>query len=191
MRSELVNTYGGSKATERGVDNALQWLAFHQEADGHWDAAKYGASNKVDTAVTGFALLALLGAGNSEIDGKYAENVKRAVAWLIGKQQANGMIFDQTDSGGHRGIGYPTAIATLALCEAAGISREAETIAAAQKAVDYIAVHQQGEGKDRFGWRYSPKSNGDISVSSWFIARSKALFRTPQLVFLCAMYSSS
>jgi len=53
----MVKRHGGSKATESGVDSALRWLAYHQEADGHWDAKKYGSEQKTDTAVTGMALL--------------------------------------------------------------------------------------------------------------------------------------
>ena len=41
-RRLMVKRHGGSKATENGVDAALQWLAYHQEPDGHWDAKKYG-----------------------------------------------------------------------------------------------------------------------------------------------------
>src|SRR6185295_4395373 len=70
-RRLMIKRHGGSKATENGVDAALKWLAYHQEADGHWDAKKYAAGEKVDTAVTGLALLAFLGAGHSEKVGEY------------------------------------------------------------------------------------------------------------------------
>src|SRR5206468_4795279 len=48
-RRLMVKRHGGSKATENAVDKALEWLAYHQEADGHWDSVKYGVTaGKVD-----------------------------------------------------------------------------------------------------------------------------------------------
>src|SRR5262249_7200000 len=38
----MVRKHGGSKVTESAVDHGLEWLAKHQEGDGHWDAQKYG-----------------------------------------------------------------------------------------------------------------------------------------------------
>ncbi|HYG78229.1 MAG TPA: prenyltransferase/squalene oxidase repeat-containing protein [Planctomycetota bacterium] len=174
-RRLMVKRHGGSKATESGVDSALRWLAYHQEADGRWDAKKYGAEQKTDTAVTGLSLLAFLGAGHTEKVGEYKGNVQKAVAWLKSKQDAEGMIFDQTDAGGHRGKGYPCAIATLAIAEAAGMANIPDTKAAAQKAIDYCTEkHQCGEGSDKLGWRYGPKQAGDLSVSGWFVMALKS-----------------
>ena len=91
------------------------------------------------------------------------------------KQDANGLCFDTTDEGGHRGIGYPGAICTMALAEAAGMANIAETKAAAQKAINYCTEHhQQGEGSDKLGFRYAPKSVGDISVTGWFVMALKS-----------------
>lgn len=89
-RKAMVLAHGGSKATEGVVEKGLQWLAYHQEADGHWDARKYesvcdfggvGASQSaddIDIACTGFSLLAFLGAGHTEKVGQYKDNV---TAW--------------------------------------------------------------------------------------------------------------
>lgn len=157
-------------------DLGLEWLAYHQEADGHWDAKKYEAAVKTDTAVTGFALLAFLGAGHTEKVGKYRGNVANAVKWLKSKQAADGCIWDTSDDGaGHRRVGYPSAIATLAMAEAAGMANVPDTKAAAQKAIDYcVEHHQAGEGYEKLGWRYAPKSEGDLSVSGWFIMALKS-----------------
>ncbi|HEY3320581.1 MAG TPA: prenyltransferase/squalene oxidase repeat-containing protein [Planctomycetota bacterium] len=155
---------------------SLRWLSYHQEPDGHWDAKKYGAEPKTDTAVTGFALLAFLGAGHSEKIGEFRDTVKRSVAWLKSKQAADGCIWDTSDdSAGHRRIGYPSAIATLAICEAAGMANIPDTKIAAQKAIDYcVNTHQSGEGSSKGGWRYAPKSPGDLSVTGWYIMALKS-----------------
>jgi hypothetical protein len=167
----MVKRHGGNRATEGAVDLALRWLATHQESDGHWDAKKYGAEQKTDTACTGFALLAFLGAGHTEKVGTYKDNVQRAVGWLKSVQQANGLVFDESDAGGHRAKGYPGSIAGLALAEAAGMARVPDTVKAAQKAVDY-SVKEHGSGAQ--GWRYGPKQAGDLSVSGWFIMQLKS-----------------
>jgi hypothetical protein len=173
-RRDLIRRYEGSRATEMSVDLALQWLAYHQEADGHWDTMKYGADNKSDTAITALSALAYLGAGHTERVGFYKANVQRAVAWLISKQNKDGLIFDDTDEKGHRAGGYPAAMATLALCEAAGVFEDPSVVQAAQKAVRYAEFHRQQDVDGKGGWRYLPNSPGDISVSSWFIAALKS-----------------
>jgi hypothetical protein len=167
----------GTQATIDGTDRALAWLAYHQEADGRWDAKKYGAEVKTDTACTSFALLAFLGAGHTEtLKGPYRGNVQRAVAWLKSKQDADGMIWDTTDDGAHhRAKGYPGAIATLAIVEAAGMGNVADTKAAAQKAINYCTEkHQCGDASDKLGWRYGPKQEGDLSVTGWFVMALKS-----------------
>jgi hypothetical protein len=127
-------------------------------------------------ACTGFALLAFLGYGESEKVGLHKENVRRAVAWLKSKQEANGAIVDPTDDGAHhRKGGYPIAISTMALVEAAGMSNIQETRQAAQRCVNScVDIHQQGDGYERLGWRYAPKTDGDLSVSGWFIFALKS-----------------
>lgn len=157
------------------VTLALRWLAYHQEADGHWDVKKYGAANRNDTAVTSLALLAFLGYGYSEKVGEHKQNVQLAVAWLVAHQGPDGLIRNaDDDSAAHRSGGYPMAIATLALCEAAGMANKPDTRAAAQKAIDYcVKVHQSGEGYEKRGWRYAAKSEGDMSVTGWFIMALK------------------
>jgi hypothetical protein len=175
----LPRAPGGPQQSRQEWDKlqaALQWLAKHQEYDGHWDAVKYGASSKSDTAVTGFAILAFLGVGHTERVGEHKEVVRRAVAWLKSKQAADGCIWDTTDDGAHhRKIGYPCAIATLAIVEAAGMANVADTKAAAQRAIDYCTqTHQTGSGSDRGGWRYAAGEPGDLSVTGWFIMALKS-----------------
>ena len=166
---------GGDRRTDDGFKAALRWLARHQEPDGHWDTLKYGASVKTDTACTGLALLTFLGSGHTEKVGTYRDNVRRAVAWLKSRQNADGLVFDSTDAGGHRGVGYPHAIAGMALAEAAGMARVGDTVQAAQRAIDYTTkVHQQGEGYERLGFRYQPKQAGDLSVTGWYVMQLKS-----------------
>ena len=175
-RKLMVKRFGGSKATESAVDKALQWLAYHQEADGHWDTVKHKAGGKVDTAMTSLAILAFLGAGHTEKIGQYKDNVVRGVNWLKGIQdQKTGSIYDKGDNFDGCSLGYSEAMAAMALAEATGMARIPETKAAAQKAIEYCTdTFQQGEGSDKLGWRYSPKSVGDLSNGGWFVMAMKS-----------------
>ena len=173
-RKWMVMRHNGSKGTEGAVENALAWLAKNQEPDGHWNTVKFESGEKTDTAITGMALLAFLGAGHTEKVGRYKDNVKRGVAWLKSKQNAEGLVFDPTDAGAHRGIGYPHAIAGMALAEAAGMANISGTKAAAQRAVDYTMKHQDGEEYERRGFRYQAKQAGDLSVTGWFTMQLKS-----------------
>jgi hypothetical protein len=176
-------------ATEAG----LKWLAAHQESDGHWNTILYGAASPVDTACTGFALLAFVRAGNSETGGAYQKNVVKAIEWLKANQATNGCVYAKTDAGGHRGIGYPHGIAGIALAEAAGASKNADTLKLAQKAIDYsLKVHMDLAG----GFRYTEKQAGCISVSGWYFQQMKAaktagLTVAPQSFELASKFLSS
>jgi hypothetical protein len=155
---------------------ALRWLAEKQEVDGHWDSIKHGAAKKNDTAVTGLALLTFLGAGETEKRGEFSGAVRKAVAWLKSQQAADGSIWNLGDDAAtHRKLGYPHAIAAAALAEASGMAHVPDTHAAAQKAIDYCTqVQQSGEGFDKGGWRYTPGSAGDLSVTGWYVMALKS-----------------
>lgn len=184
-RRRLVRRGGGGAATESAVDIGLEWLAKHQEPDGHWDAQKYQSVAKTDTACTGFALLAFLGAGHTEKVGRYKGNVQRAVKWLKSVQKGNGCIYQDGDNNsagvGHPGPGYPHAIAGMAMAEASGMARVADTVNAAQKAIDYSCqIHGCGElegdeyGKGKGPWRYEAGMQPDTSVTGWYIMQLKS-----------------
>ncbi|MCK6472117.1 MAG: zf-HC2 domain-containing protein [Planctomycetes bacterium] len=176
---------GGGKETESAVDAGLEWLARHQEADGRWSHQKHGATNQYhvgmrgDVGMTGFALLAFLGAGHTEKVGKYKENVRRAVAWLLQHQ-------GQKDQGTgektpHEGrwvdLNYSHGIATMALSEAAAMSRLNGTRTAAQKAVDGVeyAQNRDNNESDRWAWDYFPKGGvNDASIMAWNVLALKS-----------------
>jgi len=159
-KRNCVNRNGGSRKTEASVNWALQWLAEHQEPDGHWDCAKYGGKNH-DVAVTSMALLAFLGAGNSNRFGKYKRNVASGTYWLLKQQTANGCI------GPHR---YEAGIALMAIAEAFGMG-DNSVKENAQRAVNWAAESQCPTG----GWNYTPKSaRVDTSVTGWWVMGLKS-----------------
>lgn len=154
----------------------LQWLAAHQDEDGRWDADGFmkhdqagappsdGPGNAVhDVGVTGLALLAMLGGGNTMRSGPHKDPVKRAVAWLRDQQQNNGLIGTNAS---HDFI-YDHAIATYAICEAYGLSNYNALKPIAQKGLNYLESHRNPYAV----WRYQPRDNdNDTSVTTWALA---------------------
>lgn len=165
---ETIEALGGSDASEKGIGAALDWLARNQEADGRWDTRKHGAKDDYDTAGTGSALLCFYGWGLSHTaDGKYQTNIKKALDWLVAQQKEDGDL-----SGGGKATGrmYCHGIATIALCEAYGATKDPKLKVPAEKAIALILASQS---PSKGGWRYEPAKNGvpskdsDTSVTGW------------------------
>jgi RNA polymerase sigma factor (sigma-70 family) len=157
------------KETEEAIAAGLDWLVRHQSPDGLWSLNAYhvdpgckctGVGARNDTAGTAFGLLPLLEAGETHKAGAghpYARNAERGLHFLVLTQKENG------DLGGGM---YGHALATLALCEAYRQTSDPQLKAPAQKALDYIVKAQHSAG----GWRYSPGTPGDTSVTSYQVA---------------------
>ncbi len=125
-----------------------------------------------DTAATGLALLPFLGAGHIHTQpSRYQDQVRRGVDWLLSHQQKTGELFI---GGMMHSEMYSHAIATMALCEAYGISKDPRLREPAQRAINFIAMSQN---KYDGGWRYFPGDAGDTSVFGWqmFALRSARL----------------
>jgi hypothetical protein len=176
---QTIEQRGGSDATERSINLALEWLARNQEPDGRWDTRKHGGDAEYDTASTGLALLCLYGWGASHTtDGRYRDNVRKGIAWLVAQQKPNGYL------AGPAGRMYAHGIATIALCEGYGLSRDPALQAPAEKAIALIVSSQGAKG----GWRYAPApGDSDTSVTGWqFMALHSARMAgldVPEAVF--------
>ena len=81
----------------------LEWLKEHQDADGHWSAARFtrhcgekdfceGTGKKAhNIGVTALALLCFMGDGSSMRAGPYKEVVRRGIWWLRKQIDKNGV----------------------------------------------------------------------------------------------------
>ncbi len=175
-KAALVRREGGTVKSEAAVLVGLEWLARHQKGDGGWSLnyhpACAGAGCPIDdstmmesdTAATGLALLPLLGAGHlHNKDGKYQSTLKRGLQWLTDRQGKDGELWV---GGGRTTRFYSHAIATMALCEAYGLSNDEKLGIPAQRAIHWI-VRMQGASDG--GWRYFADEAGDTSVFGWQI----------------------
>lgn len=152
------------------IDKGLEWLAAHQRADGAWSFDhRYGPSQsnpgsmtEGTNASTAMALLPLLAAGNTHKDGKYRAAVTGGLTHLVKsiKLRAGGL-GELTDPSG---TFYSHGLATIALCEAYGMTGDPALKEPAQSTIRYIVAAQDPVGG---GWRYAPRQPGDISVGGW------------------------
>lgn len=153
--------------TEESIELGLGFLAKHQRSDGSWRLEDYGQKTVIrsDTAATALALLSFQGAGYSHVQYKYQEECRRALEFLIEGQQSNGDLYRPTDEVSNRnGWLYSHAIATLALCEAYGMTQDENLRINAQRAVDFLVYSQD---RQEGGWRYTPRIGSDTSVTGW------------------------
>lgn len=176
-RAEAVAQLGGSEASEAAVERGLEWLAQHQFAAGNWSIHDYNCVDhrcehrgkyRADSAATGMALLAFLGAGNTHQSGTHNAVVARGLNWLRQRQADNGDLFgEQTEFCWL----YSHGMATIALCEAYGMTKDPELREPAQRAVNFIVASQH----PKFGgWRYRPQYESDTSVSGWQLMALKS-----------------
>jgi hypothetical protein len=197
-RAKLVRREGGTAKSEKSVEDGLDWIVRHQRADGSWGlnfqdqchASPCPAQHTMDsdTAATGLALLPLLGAGYVHtVKCRHQEAVRRGLDWLVAHQQPDGDLFI-----GPPGMAYlySQAIATMALCEAYGLSGDTNLQRPAQRAIQFIINAQDPVGG---GWRYTPGQLGDTSVFGWqmFALRSGHLtgIKIPRTVLkACSRY---
>lgn len=186
-RSEVARQFGATEESERAIDLALAWLARNQSPDGRWDADRYGAGRetkvlekdrqgagaKADTAMTGLALLAFLGNGQTQFDGEYSENVKRGLEYLKRVQGRDGNLYGEAEYFAQM---YSHGMATIAIGEAMAMTGDESLKPVLQKAMIFTLKMQH----PRFGgWRYtSPQQKaddlGDMSQFGWQVMALKS-----------------
>ncbi len=156
-RPELITA-----ETEAAIERGMAFLARTQSRDGSWGTrAGYGSYPTAMTALSGLALMA---GGNTPVEGKYADNVRRAVDFILKQQPPN-------DNGPARGLisnmaieqvpMYGHGFSMLFLGEAFGMERDPERQekikTVLEKAIKITGASQSADG----GWLYHPNSGGD------------------------------
>ncbi len=167
QRARVLERLGGTKESEAAVSRALDWFSRHQEKDGSWSINKHGGQKNHDVASTSFALLCYFGWGaKHNKDGPYRETVEKAVQWLVAQVKEGDLT-----NGQHNGM-YDQGVATLALAEAYGLTKDPSLREPLQQAVDFVVAAQN---KTHGAWDYRPKSKRmDTSVSGWQLMALKS-----------------
>lgn len=178
-KANMLRRGGGTKSSEKAVQEGLDWLARHQYPDGSWNfdhsqsecdgrCGNPGNATQARAGATGLALMTYLGAGHTQNDGRYKRVVYRgiyALGNLIKVDKNGGSFWDP------QGQMYSHGIATMAICEAYAMTGEPALRAPAQAAIDYVCYAQDPSGG---GWRYRPRQPGDTSVMGWQIGALKS-----------------
>ena len=167
MRGQFLSggTRYGDANTEAAVMKALRWLKKTQKSDGSWSC---GASS---IAGAGFGILTFLAHGETPGSKEFGNTVERAMQYLIDSQVAHkdgGATYKGSD--GHE---YATLIATYALCEAYGMTRNPNAKIAAEKGMQRIIDNQSPTG----GWDYGmvkTSTRDDMSYEGWALQALKA-----------------
>ena len=189
QRQQYAMLNGGDVDTESAVERALAWLAQAQGIDGGWHAAEHGAGRvpsaannrthseyrhnaglKANTAMTGLALLAFLGAGHTHIDGLYKEVVNRGLLYLKNQQLPSGDLSGRDQVGREPTVRfarmYSHGMAALALTEAYGMTGDPVLLPTVQSACKYTL---EAMNPRTGGWRYEFPTDdpGDMSQFGW------------------------
>ena len=159
----------GDASTEAAVLKALRWLKKTQKENGSWQPSP--VSN------TGLAILAFLAHGETPASKEFGTTVEKAMQFLIDslgkKKDKNGK--EVITFKGADGNEYATLIATYALCEAYGMTRNPNTKIVAMQTLQRIVDGQSPTG----GWNYkmAKESTGgpdDVSFGGWALQALKA-----------------
>ena len=132
-------------------EKGMKFLAASQSAEGSWND-----SVGEEPGVVGLCVAAFLAHGEDPVDGRYAENIRRGIDFIIKQQDpTNGYIGSSM---------YNHAFAAKALAEAYGQVDNPAIEPALRKAVDLILSAQKRNRSG--GWRYTPDSrDADTTVT--------------------------
>lgn len=151
---------GGAVSSAQAVDDSqtqeiitqgLDWLAYQQHKLGHWTA-----QGRYPTAMTALAGLAFLCEGSTTTQGKYAENLRRAVDFLTRRSRPNGLIGDADDERYTYGHGFAMLFLSEVLGEEEDLDRRQELVEVLTKAVIFTGQAQTSAG----GWGYVSAKDG-------------------------------
>jgi hypothetical protein len=209
---------GATQGTEKAVLEGLRWLVRHQNEDGSWGGeefrqrctegkpcvpAEHELTPKAKEGLTGLALLCFLGAGLNHDSKQTVVDTAMGKKYRMGDVVTKGLKFlkdCQREDGGfaaNPGLLYNDILATMALTEAYGLSRNRAWKGPAEKGVAFIVAAQKKHPElgTLWGWRYwgqqeidarkaagtmsdadhwMESKNADISVTCWAVMALKS-----------------
>jgi hypothetical protein len=179
-KGEALKAAGGNSASEEAVKLALDWIVRHQLPDGSWNldhtigpgrfrtSPDPGEMTGARNGATALALLPLLGAGKTHVDGQYKDAVTRGLEFLKRNAKKQGTMYVFWEE---KGTMYSHGLASIVFCEAYAMTKDESLRPYAQGAVKFIEYAQDRSGG---GWRYEPRSRGDTSAVGWQLMALKS-----------------
>jgi hypothetical protein len=163
-----------SKEYRETIKRGLEWIAKEQKKDGHWGAN----GDQYPVAMTGLAGMALLMEGSTIREGKYSDNIRRAVDWLLENERtrANGLISNPNHPSEQGRYMYGHGFGLLFLASVYGDEedkdRREKLKSVLKRAVKFTGDAQSTQG----GWYYTSAKDGhDNDEGSVTITQLQAL----------------
>lgn len=158
------------------VARGLDYLASTQRTKGQWTTGD--GSEMYPCAMTGMAGTALLCEGSTTTQGKYSQNISKAVDYLCESARKNnskrsqGLIGTEVDDRYTYGHGFGMLFLSQVLGEEENLARREELIEILEKAVEFTGNAQTPAG----GWGYvSAKDGSNFDEGSTTITQVQAL----------------
>src|SRR5262249_37577444 len=141
------------------IDKGLEWLAKQQNKDGHFDAQ----GGQYPLAMTGLAGMAFLSEGSTIREGKYADNIRKAVDWLIapGRPQPNGLLCNPNIPGEAGRYMYGHGFALPFPASVYGEEEDAERRKRLEEVLTRAVKFTGNAQTNRGGWGYVSAADGN------------------------------
>ncbi|HEB54443.1 MAG TPA: hypothetical protein ENI87_14420 [bacterium] len=154
---EAVYPPGVTKEIHAAIQRGLEWLSRNQANDGSWrNSGGYGS---YPAAMTGLAGMAFIASGSTPTRGRYWNEVRRSVDFLLKNADPDTGVISVPAEEGRSMYGH--GFATLYLASVFGmeedVRKQQRLKRTLDKAVKLIAQAQSSAG----GWIYTPDSNSD------------------------------
>jgi hypothetical protein len=165
-REQSLREGGGTTASEAAVTDGLKWLIRQQLGDGRWNL---GGNDPNPVAGTAMGLLPFLAAGKTHKPADknpYDKNIEKALNYLKKSQDPKTGFFG--------GSMYSHGLATIAMCEAYGLSQDPALRKYAQGGINLLVATQS---ETNGGWSYTASKDAahrDMSISGWQIMALKS-----------------
>ena len=139
------------------IKKGLEWLKRTQSPDGHWEAK----GGQYPTSMTALAGMALLMEGSTLREGKYSDNIVKAVNWFIARAQPSGLLGNPNNPTEASRYTYGHGFGLLFLASAYGeeedLERRKKLEKILTKAVEFTGKAQTKKG----GWGYVSAADGN------------------------------
>ena len=154
------------------IDKGLDWLKRNQAPDGHWEAQ----GGQYPTTMTALAGMCLLMEGSTLREGKYSDNLVKAVNWFMARSQPSGQLgnpLNPTESQRYMyGHGFGLLFLASVYGEEEDADRRKKLEAMLKKAVEFCGKAQTKKG----GWGYvTAADGGDFDEGSVTITQLQGL----------------
>jgi hypothetical protein len=138
------------------VDRGLKWFADTQNRDGHWEAN----GGQYPTSMTALGGLSMLMEGSTLREGKYADNLRRAVDWLMDRAQPNGLIGNPNNPTEAARYMYGHGFGMLFLASVYGEEEDGDRRKKLERILTKGAEFTGKAQTDRGGWGYVSAADG-------------------------------